>query len=98
MTPRPFWDTLMISPADRKSTRLNSSHSQISYAVFCLYKNHIQNIPLSDPTVAKEETYQVKLVAQSKKLQNVKVPALALPQFMKNDDHLSFVKHDYNGV
>src|SRR2546430_12532334 len=24
------------APADRKSTRLNSSHSQISYAVFCL--------------------------------------------------------------
>src|SRR2546430_9258369 len=24
---------------DRKSTRLNSSHSQISYAVFCLEKN-----------------------------------------------------------
>src|SRR2546430_10159852 len=26
------------SVADRKSTRLNSSHSQISYAVFCLKK------------------------------------------------------------
>src|SRR2546430_9032808 len=26
------------SDADRKSTRLNSSHSQISYAVFCLKK------------------------------------------------------------
>src|SRR2546430_5350516 len=25
-------------PTDRKSTRLNSSHSQISYAVFCLKK------------------------------------------------------------
>src|SRR2546430_5689582 len=25
-------------PRDRKSTRLNSSHSQISYAVFCLEK------------------------------------------------------------
>src|SRR5688572_31255766 len=25
-------------PEDRKSTRLNSSHSQISYAVFCLKK------------------------------------------------------------
>src|SRR2546430_12275504 len=25
---------------DRKSTRLNSSHSQISYAVFCLKKQH----------------------------------------------------------
>src|SRR2546427_6834394 len=27
---------------DRKSTRLNSSHSQISYAVFCLKKKNIQ--------------------------------------------------------
>src|SRR2546430_4871445 len=28
------------SAGDRKSTRLNSSHSQISYAVFCLKKNN----------------------------------------------------------
>src|SRR5688572_32437947 len=27
-----------ITKRDRKSTRLNSSHSQISYAVFCLKK------------------------------------------------------------
>src|SRR5205085_8678737 len=27
-------------PLDRKSTRLNSSHSQISYAVFCLKKKN----------------------------------------------------------
>src|SRR5688572_32186281 len=27
-----------IAKIDRKSTRLNSSHSQISYAVFCLKK------------------------------------------------------------
>src|SRR2546430_8775721 len=27
-----------VQPLDRKSTRLNSSHSQISYAVFCLKK------------------------------------------------------------
>src|SRR5256886_7589780 len=27
--------------SDRKSTRLNSSHSQISYAVFCLKKKHL---------------------------------------------------------
>src|SRR3712207_8801941 len=27
-----------ILPADRKSTRLNSSHANISYAVFCLKK------------------------------------------------------------
>src|SRR2546427_6823508 len=27
-----------VAEVDRKSTRLNSSHSQISYAVFCLKK------------------------------------------------------------
>src|SRR3712207_7204624 len=27
-------------PKDRKSTRLNSSHANISYAVFCLKKNN----------------------------------------------------------
>src|SRR3989475_8263905 len=29
---------------DRKSTRLNSSHSQISYAVFCLKKKKKKNV------------------------------------------------------
>src|SRR2546427_6274174 len=29
---------------DRKSTRLNSSHSQISYAVFCLKKKKKKNM------------------------------------------------------
>src|SRR2546430_2384868 len=32
-------DVLTGIEVDRKSTRLNSSHSQISYAVFCLKKN-----------------------------------------------------------
>src|SRR2546430_13733001 len=31
------------SEEDRKSTRLNSSHSQISYAVFCLKKKKYQD-------------------------------------------------------
>src|SRR5688572_32520696 len=29
---------VVVGAGDRKSTRLNSSHSQISYAVFCLKK------------------------------------------------------------
>src|SRR3712207_7888417 len=38
---------------DRKSTRLNSSHANISYAVFCLKKKKQTNFTiylLSDPT------------------------------------------------
>src|SRR3712207_7506133 len=32
-----------VRPLDRKSTRLNSSHANISYAVFCLKKKKIKN-------------------------------------------------------
>src|SRR3712207_7066639 len=38
------WNEL-FAEADRKSTRLNSSHANISYAVFCLKKK----IPSSPP-------------------------------------------------
>src|SRR5258707_3296650 len=34
---------------DRKSTRLNSSHANISYAVFCLKKNKRKTIKYSSP-------------------------------------------------
>src|SRR2546427_3323073 len=33
----------VLMDEDRKSTRLNSSHSQISYAVFCLKKKKKEN-------------------------------------------------------
>src|SRR2546430_11505002 len=36
----PGSELVAIACRDRKSTRLNSSHSQISYAVFCLKKNN----------------------------------------------------------
>src|SRR5205809_4801730 len=34
----------LLRPADRKSTRLNSSHGYISYAVFCLKKKKQKKI------------------------------------------------------
>src|SRR3712207_8993093 len=43
-TPRSTCPSLLPSVGpivDRKSTRLNSSHANISYAVFCLKKKHI---------------------------------------------------------
>src|SRR5438309_8610935 len=39
--------TRRLSPPDRKSTRLNSSHSSISYAVFCLKKKNERQDKLS---------------------------------------------------
>jgi len=58
----------------------------------------IQNIQLGDAIVAREKHYEIKLVAQAKKLNNGKVAAFVLPQFVRQDDHLAFVKNEYNGV
>src|SRR5260221_3388685 len=41
-----FEDVLINGP-DRKSTRLNSSHTVISYAVFCLKKKNSANQPIN---------------------------------------------------
>src|SRR2546427_8983303 len=59
-----FGIELGVGPEDRKSTRLNSSHSQISYAVFCLKKKKtkaetISPVPSSGyPTGAPDNTYR----------------------------------------
>src|SRR3712207_7345327 len=38
----------LAADRDRKSTRLNSSHANISYAVFCLKKKKKTNVKFSD--------------------------------------------------
>lgn len=58
----------------------------------------IQNINENDANVGREKNYEIRLVAQAKKLVNGKIAAFVFPQFVKHDDHLSFVKNEYNGV
>jgi len=58
----------------------------------------IQNIQLSDAVIAKEKNYDIKLIAQARKLANGKVAAFVLPQFVQASDPLAFVKNEYNGV
>jgi len=60
--------------------------------------NGIQNIQASDALVAKAKNQEIKLVAQAKKLKDGRVAAFVLPQFVPKDDHLAFVKNEYNGV
>src|SRR2546430_8095067 len=43
--PRALLPIAVFASKDRKSTRLNSSHSQISYAVFCLKKKKHNQLP-----------------------------------------------------
>lgn len=58
----------------------------------------IQNINLADAAVASQKNYEIKLVAQEKKLNNGGVAAFVLPQFVNQNDQLAFVKNEYNGV
>src|SRR5437764_2866294 len=46
--PRPLCGGPAASGADRKSTRLNSSHRCISYAVFCLKKKNNNYVLVDD--------------------------------------------------
>src|SRR2546430_11610409 len=41
-----------VAARDRKSTRLNSSHSQISYAVFCLKKKQLHTAQTQQHSVS----------------------------------------------
>src|SRR5690554_7269849 len=54
----PFLNTsrkifLLLSSSDRKSTRLNSSHVRISYAVFCLKKKKKNKTTITLKTYVK---------------------------------------------
>src|SRR3712207_7895197 len=58
---------------DRKSTRLNSSHANISYAVFCLKKKNIQN-ELGQAAITL--LFLTQCVRQLTRQQSIKPPIL----------------------
>ncbi len=60
--------------------------------------NGIQNINAKDAQYGSEKKQQIKLVAQAKKLNDGKIAAFVLPQFVEEADQLYFVKNEFNGV
>src|SRR2546430_3038973 len=64
---RDRWAQENVSAAqDRKSTRLNSNHSQISYAVFCLKKKKTEWQRSRARTKAKWQSYESKRRARTR--------------------------------
>src|SRR4030042_1568904 len=53
---QPVVDAGAAKPQDRKSTRLNSSHGYISYAVFCLKKKKNTNTPNRTPVDMSDDS------------------------------------------
>lgn len=58
----------------------------------------IQNINSEDAVMAIKKDCVIKLAAYAKKLKNGKVAAFVLPQFVKKNDLMAFIKNEYNGV
>src|SRR2546430_7894407 len=60
------WEDKIVG-LDRKSTRLNSSHSQISYAVFCLKKKNkphkLRSIPHRHSTTHNSRTVAQRILS-----------------------------------
>src|SRR5687768_18248846 len=57
----------LLQQKDRKSTRLNSSHGYISYAVFCLKKKKKKK----KKTIIKKITKKIQYILTQKLLSNV---------------------------
>ena len=93
----PKLDVEGYDAVNKWSILLNHAYGIVEHPDQILFSG-IQNIQLSDALVAREKHLDIKLVAQAKKLNNGEVAAYVLPQFVKHDDPLSFVKNEYNGV
>lgn len=63
-----------------------------------LIHSGIQNLDVQDSVYAREKGYEIKLVAQAKKLGNNSVAAFVLPQFVQRNNLLHKVRNEYNGV
>jgi homoserine dehydrogenase len=93
----PSLDVEGYDAVNKWSILLNHAYGIVEHPNNILFSG-IQNIQLTDALVAKEKNLEIKLVAQAMKLKSGKVAAFVLPQFIKHDDHLVFVKNEYNGV
>lgn len=93
----PVLDVEGYDAVNKWSILLNHAYGIVEHPDNILFSG-IQDIQLSDAQVAREKHLDIKLVAQAKKLKNGKVAAFVLPQFVRQDDQLAFVKNEYNGV
>jgi homoserine dehydrogenase len=93
----PALDVEGFDAANKWSFLLTHAYGIVVHPLELLFTG-IQNVTGFDATVAKEKGWVIRLVAQAKKMANGKVAAFVLPQFVLSDDHLSFVRNEYNGV
>lgn len=63
-----------------------------------LVRKGITQVHRDDTRISEEKNFELKLVAQARKLSNGSVAAFVLPQFIQKDSQLGIVKNEFNGI
>ncbi|OSZ82489.1 homoserine dehydrogenase [Chitinophagaceae bacterium IBVUCB1] len=93
----PKLDVEGIDAVNKLSILLTHAYGIVTHPQELVYSG-IQNLQAHDAVFAKEKGYEIKLVAQAKKLDDGDVAAFVLPQFVDNTNQLHNVRNEYNGV
>ncbi len=93
----PVLDTEGYDAANKLSILLAHSFGVVSNTSGFIFTG-IQNLSLGDALLAKGRGWQVKLVANARKLKDGKLAAFVLPQFVASTDDLYTVSNEFNGV
>ncbi len=93
----PKLDTGGFDAANKLSILLAHSFGVISKPTGFIFTG-IENISLPDAILAKEKKQAIKLVATAKKLENGRLAAFVLPQFITAIDNLYHVQNEFNAL
>lgn len=93
----PALDVEGIDAVNKLSILLTHAYGIVSHPSEIIHSG-IQNLQVHDAVFAKEKGYEIKLVAQAKKLEDGDVAAFVLPQFVDATNQLFNVRNEYNGV
>lgn len=93
----PSLDVEGIDAVNKLSILLTHAYGIVSDPKHLVH-NGIQQLQPYDAVFAKEKGYEIKLLAQAKKLDDGSVAAFVLPQFVDKTSQLYNVRNEYNGV
>lgn len=93
----PSLDVEGIDAVNKLSILLAHAYGIVTHPQSIVHSG-IQNLQSYDATFAQEKGYEIKLVAQAKKLEDGNVAAFVLPQFIEKTNQLFNVQNEYNGV
>jgi len=93
----PALDIEGVDAVNKLSILLAHAYGIITPPEKLLYTG-IQNLHRQDAVFAREKGYEIKLIAQARKLKSGDIAAFVLPQFVEKSNQLASVKNEYNGV